>query len=128
MENDLTRFVKNDKFASYIGIKLVKVEPGYALAQLEITENLLNGVGIVHGGATFALADFAFAAASNSSGIITVGINASIAYFKPPKGKIITAEAREISSTKKVCNYSIDVFDENHEIIARMSGTGFRKQ
>ena len=127
MDNEMLKFVKNDRFAKFIGIELIKVEPGYALVQMEITENHLNGLNSVQGGAIFTLADYAFAAASNSKGFATVSVNTNISFLKAPKGKILTAEAKEISSSKSLCTYNIDVFDEDNTIIANLSSTGFIK-
>jgi acyl-CoA thioesterase len=127
MNTGLIKFVKNDRFAAYVGIKLIKVDSGYAIAQMEITDNHLNGVDIVQGGAIFTLADYAFAAASNSKGFVTLGINANISYFKSPQGKLLIAEAKEISSSKNLCNYNVDVFDENNDLIARFIATGYIK-
>jgi len=127
MENEMIQYIKNDRFAEYNGIELIKAEPGYAVTQMEIKDKHLNGVNIVQGGAIFTLADYAFAAASNSKGSVTLGINANISYFKPPKGKILTAEATEISSSRKICTYNVDIYDENRELIAKFTGTGYIK-
>lgn len=127
MSNDIMSYFEKDRFAAFIGIKLVDVKPGYAKAKIEITERHLNAVNIVQGGVIFTLADFAFAAASNSYAQLALGINANISYFKPPKGKILTAEAKEISATKKIANYNVDILDETMEIIARFTGTAYRK-
>ncbi|MDR3200071.1 MAG: PaaI family thioesterase [Spirochaetales bacterium] len=123
------RVVEKDKFAQYTGIQLVKAEPGYALARLEVVqEKHLNGVGFVQGGAIFTLADFAFAAASNEAGNPTLGINATISYIKGPRGKVLTAEAKEVSATNRLCTYEINVCDENGEIAAKMMATGYIKR
>ena len=127
MNEDMLKLVENDRFAKYIGIKIIKVDKGYAVTQMEISENHLNGVGIVQGGAIFTLADYAFAVASNSKGFVTVGINANISYFKSPKGKLLTAEAKEISSSRKLCNYIVDIFDDNNDLIAKFNATGYIK-
>jgi acyl-CoA thioesterase len=94
---------------------------------MEVTENHLNGLNLVQGGAIFTLADFAFAAAANATGNITLSLNASISFFKPPQGKIITAKATIISSSAKLCNYNVDIFDEDKELIATMVSNGFIK-
>ena len=47
MDMDMIKFVKNDKFAHFIGLKLVTVEPGYAVVQMEVQPHHLNGVGLV---------------------------------------------------------------------------------
>jgi acyl-CoA thioesterase len=120
MIND-TSFLKNDRFAALAGIELVKVEPGYALAKMNIEEKHLNGVNIVQGGATFTLADFAFAAASNAHGQVALGINASINYFQAPQGKVLFAEATELHASRRLANYNVDIYDENKELIARFT-------
>lgn len=127
MNTEMVKFVEKDRFAAYVGIKLIKVDSGYAVAQMEITDNHLNGVNLVQGGAIFTLADFAFAAASNSKGFVTLGINANISYFKSPEGKLLTAEATEVSSQKRLCGYNVDVFDENNDLVARFHATGYIK-
>ncbi len=127
MDNDMIQFIKKDRFAELVGSRIVKVEPGYAVVEMEVMEKHLNGVNMVQGGAIFALADYAFAAACNSGGSLTVGVNVNISYFKSPKGKMLTAVAKEISSSRKICGVNIDVFDENDDLIARAHGTGYRK-
>jgi len=127
MKSDKTKFVKNDQFAAYLGIEIVEVDDDYAVVKMKITDDHLNGVNTVQGGVIFTLADFAFAVASNAKGLVTVGINANISYFKPPNGKLLMAEAKKISSSKKLCNYSVDIFDENKNLIARFNATGYIK-
>jgi len=122
-----TSIVEKDRFARFIGIKLIKAEDGYAEARMDVAENHLNGVGTVQGGAIFTLADFTFAAASNSEGFMTLAINVTISFIKPPKGKILYAAAQKIAAGRKICNYNIDVLDENKEIIARVLATGYMK-
>jgi acyl-CoA thioesterase len=126
VEQNALKYLENDRFAALAGIKLVRAEPGFAVARMEITENHLNGVNRVQGGAIFTLADFAFAAASNSGGIVTLGINVNISYFKSPKGKVITAEAKEISSGRKICGFNVDIFDEDKVLVARVSALGYK--
>lgn len=120
--------MENDRFAKYTGVELVEARPGYALARLEISEKHLNGVDFVQGGALFTLADFAFAAASNAAGFSTVGISCSIAFIKTPRGKTITAEAREVSTQNRVCQYLINIYDEDKTLSAQMMGTGYIKR
>ncbi|PYG87549.1 acyl-CoA thioesterase [Ruminiclostridium sufflavum DSM 19573] len=126
MEKDIIVFFEKDRFAHYVGIELIKVEPGFAVTQLKLSDRHLNGLGIVQGGAIYTLADFAFAAATNSGGLATVGINCSITYFSSPKGSIITAQAKETSSEKRICGCDVEVLDEDGKLIAKFSGTGYR--
>ena len=128
MSNDIMSYFEKDRFAAFVGIKLVEVKPGYAKASLEITDKHLNAVNMVQGGVIFTLADFAFEAASNSYGEVSVGINANISYFRSPKGKTLIAEAKEISASNKIASYNVDILNENKEIIAKFTGMVYRKK
>jgi acyl-CoA thioesterase len=127
MEDELIKNIKNDMFAKYVGIKLIEVREGHAVAELVLNENHMNGVDRIQGGAIFTLADFAFAAASNSNGYATVGINVNISYYKTPVGKTIRAVAKEISSQKRICGCIVDVLDEDGSLVACFNGLGYRK-
>ena len=119
--------VDQDHFAKYIGIRLLEVSKGRATAELSIEGHHLNGLGLVHGGAIFTLADLVFAAASNSYGIDALAINANISYFKATRGGKLFAEAKEVSLTRKLATYSIDVTDETGDKVAIFQGTAYRK-
>ena len=127
MDEDLIKRVSNDRFARLVGVRLLDVRPGYAVTEMEVTDNHLNGVDRVQGGAIFTLADYAFAAASNSEGIPTLGININITYFKSPSGKKIRAVASEISVQNRIGGYKVDIFDDDGTLIACFSGLGYRK-
>ncbi|MDQ1331332.1 MAG: acyl-CoA thioesterase, partial [Thermodesulfobacteriota bacterium] len=75
MKNLLDFFRENDRFAGHSGIELLELSEGRAKAVMEIKRHHLNAVNSVHGGAIFTLADFVFAAASNSRGTVDVAIN-----------------------------------------------------
>ena len=128
MNEILMKNVENDRFAKLVGLKAIKVSEGYALTELVLNDNHYNGVDIIQGGVIFTLADYAFAIASNSRGFETVGINVNISYYKTAKGKVLRAEAKEISSQKKICGYSVDIFDEDGSIIAHFVGLGYTKR
>ena len=116
-----------DIFAQSIGITLDEIGDGKAVTSVLITKNHFNGVGTVQGGLIFTLADYAFAAAANSRGKVTVGIKCDIVFIKPVKEGKLTAIAEEVSCTNKISNYEVKVFNDAKEIIAKFSGTGFRK-
>lgn len=126
MEN-VKALLSNDRFARHNGIELTAVSPGAATAVMTIRNEHLNGVGSVHGGAIFSLADFVFAAASNSHGIIAVGINATISYVKAAMNGTLTAEAREVSINPKLATYDVRVTDDSGDLVASFQGMVYRK-
>ena len=125
---DMISFFQKDKFARYNGIELLEAADGHARTRMAITENHLNGLGIVHGGAIFTLADFTFAAASNSRGNIAVAINVSISYMKSATSGVLYADAKEIAINPKLGTYTIDVTNEAGELIAIFQGMVYRKK
>ncbi len=128
MEEMKQYFMKNDKFAEYVGIELVEVAKGKAKAKMEIKNHHLNSIKTVHGGAVFALADLVFAVASNSHGTIAMGINVSISYLKAVKEGVIFAEAKEVSINPKLATYNVQVTDGSDDLVAVFQGMVYRKK
>jgi acyl-CoA thioesterase len=123
--NTFQEYLSRDRFSKANNIELVECRPGYAKTKVTITDSHLNGADVVHGGLLFTLADYAFAAAVNSYGIITLSINASISYFEKRSSGILTAEAKEISRSRKLCVCDINITDESNNLIANFKGTAY---
>jgi acyl-CoA thioesterase len=123
----IKRFFKKDKFAERANIKLLSVSPGQARAKMTLHPHHLNGYGTVQGGAIFTLADFAFAAASNSHGNVAVAINVSITFMKAGTTGTLWADAREVSKNFKLGSYTVEVKDDQGELIAVFQGLAYRK-
>lgn len=123
----IERYLKNDHFAAGAGIELVSVSPGQARAKMTLGPGHLNGLGTVMGGAVFTLADFAFAAASNSHGTVAVAINVSITYMKAATAGTLWAEAREVSRSFKLGSYTVEVRDDPGDLVALFQGLAYRK-
>ena len=123
----IKRFFKKDKFAERANIKLLSVAPGRARAKMTLHPHHLNGYGTVQGGAIFTLADFAFAAASNSHGNVAVAINVSITFMKAGTTGTLWADAREVSKNFKLGSYTVEVKDDQGELVALFQGLAYRK-
>ncbi len=120
---------KRDRFAASNGMLVTEVREGYAKSTMKIEERHLNGVNIVQGGALFTLADLAFAAAVNFRGQVAVALSVTISFFKPAfVGDILTAEAVEVSLTRKTGHYTVSILNSNNILIAQFQGTAFRKE
>lgn len=128
MEEIKRFFTNNDQFARYCGIELLEVAKGYARVKMEVKDYHLNGVKTVHGGAMFTLADFAFAVASNSHGRIAMGINTTMTYTKAVTGGVLFAEAREVSLNHKLGTYTVNITNEENDLLAVFQGTVYRKK
>ena len=121
-------FAQRDRFARHLGIELLEMNNGRAVATMPVRQEHTNGLGMVHGGALFSLADLAFAAASNSKGQVAVAINATISYIQAPQTDSLTAVAEEISSGRKLSTYSVTVSDGADQVCAVFQGTAYLKR
>ncbi len=127
MEN-IRRSLAKDQFAKHCGIELVSVAPGQARAKMTLSPQHWNAINIAQGGALFTLADFAFAAASNSHGTVAVAINVSISYLKAVSTGTVWAEAREISKNFKLGSYTVEIKDDSGDLVALFQGMVYRKK
>lgn len=116
---------REDKFCRFCGIELTTVGDGYAEAVLRVSGDLLNGRGVVQGGAVMTLADFAFAGAVNGSGVSGVSLNCTTNFIRPGTGNMLKAVARKVSQGRRTALYSVEVTNDEGKLIAVMSITGF---
>jgi acyl-CoA thioesterase len=116
----------NDAAADLVGIALEEVQPGYARVRLEIAATHLNGLGSVHGGIVFLMADTAFAYACNSRGVQTVAAACHITYSSPAKaGDVLIATAEEKHLKGRNGIYDVTVTNQDAEIVAHFRGNSF---
>jgi acyl-CoA thioesterase len=113
--------VAHGSFFAHLGMDIVEMRPGYALARLRVREDFLNSYGSCHGGVIFSLADSVFGFASNSHNQIAVGANCDIAYLAPALlGDELTAEANEIYREGRTALYDVTVTDQRGNKVALM--------
>ena len=85
-----------DVASKALGISLGQLGPGYARTSMGITESMVNGYGITHGGYVFLVADTTFALACNSYADAAVAARADIRFLRPTReGDLLVAEAVE---------------------------------
>jgi acyl-CoA thioesterase len=119
--------LSRDAASQALGIVLDAARPGWARATLRITESMVNGHAIAHGGVTFTLADSAFAFACNSRNEPNVALQASISYVNAVRlGDVLVAEAHERSSKGRTGIYDITVSREDGELVALFRGVCYR--
>ncbi len=119
---------ERDELARHLGIQLLEVGPGFSRTQLRLGPHLVNGHGMPHGAAIFALADFAFAAACNSSGQTAVALSMDIHFLTAARADaILTAEAVEVRRGGRTALCRMTVSDDQGNLIAELHGMAYRK-
>ncbi|MCQ2073990.1 MAG: PaaI family thioesterase [Bacteroidaceae bacterium] len=118
----------NDRFAANNGMKLIEVKQGSAVAEMTVEERHLNGAGICQGGALFTFADLAIAAAMNSRGNVTVGLENAMTFHHPARqGEHLTAKASVSCDHGKIPFCRVEIFNDNNELLASGTSLGYRK-
>ncbi|HEY9226033.1 MAG TPA: hotdog fold thioesterase [Gemmatimonadaceae bacterium] len=126
-ERVVREMLSRDAFSRRMGMHVVSVAPRSATVRMAVSHELLNGFGVCHGGATFALADSALAFASNTHGQVTVSIENSMTYPKTiVEGDVLTAIAEEESATARLAFYRVTVRRAEGEIVALFRGTVYK--
>jgi acyl-CoA thioesterase len=107
-----------DRFVRHLGIHCTDAGAGRASVTLTVGRDHLNFNGTCHGGVTFALADTAFGLASNSHGLVAAGIDVAA-----QAGDTLTATAVEVSRTRKIAVYRVDITRSDGTLLASFTGT-----
>lgn len=123
--DEVRKMFENDRFATENGMIIDEIGDHYAKCSFEISKKHRNAYGGLMGGATFTLADFAFAVASNWQGQSTVSLTTNINFLGKPKGGSLIAEAKMVKDGRTTCYYRVDLTDELGTSVAAAVVTGF---
>lgn len=111
-----------DRASNALGIELLHIGEGVAVARMVVTAAMVNGHGTAHGGYLFLLADTAFACACNTHGAATVAAAADIDFVAPAhEGDALLATARERARYGRSGIYDVRVL-RGDELIAEFRG------
>ncbi len=112
----------NDAASAALGIRALELGEGTARLAMTVTDLMVNGHGIGHGGYVFLLADTAFACACNRHGSVTVAAQAEIDFIAPVyAGDELVAEAVERARFGRSGIYDITV-RRGDEVVAEFRG------
>ncbi|WP_326838217.1 hydroxyphenylacetyl-CoA thioesterase PaaI [Amycolatopsis rhabdoformis] len=115
-----------DEASKGLGIELVEAADGRAVATMKVTESMVNGHDIAHGGYLFLLADTAFALACNTHGPVTVAAGAEISFVAAGRlGDHLTATATERTRYGRNGIYDVTVHRDTPagpEVVAEFRG------
>ena len=126
--SDLVIELKNketaEPIASFLGMKLIELTPGYARVSMRIIPEYMNFNGMIFGGIIMALADQAFAYATNS--IVSPSIASQFNIYLisgAVVGDELTAECRVLKSGRRIGVSEMTVTNQSGKLIAKATGT-----
>lgn len=126
IDENVQRMLAADQAGERLGIVVTQASAGAATAQLVVTEDMANGIGVAQGGFVFALADQAFACAANSVAERVATADASISFVAPARLRDqLKAVATVSYSDQKRVDVDVVVRSESR-VIALFTGTARR--
>lgn len=126
-EKCATTMLANDVALKALGMRIEIPSAGSAEARFSVTENMLNGYGICHGGYLFTLADSAFAYACNAYDEVTLAAAASIEFLRAARlGDELVASAGERHRGGRSGIYDVVITNQDGVEIAIFRGRSHR--
>jgi acyl-CoA thioesterase len=114
----------NEPVASFLKMQLMELSPGYSRVSMTVMPEYQNFNGMTFGGIIMALADQAFAYASNSMAFPSIASQFNLHFISGAKvGDELIAECRVLKSGRRVGISEMTVTDQDGKLIAKATGT-----
>lgn len=112
-------------FGRTLGLRVVDVRQGYARLELAVRPGLKQPAGVLHGGASFGLADTAVAVALRplyGVGAVLLTIEMKINYLEPIVDGTVVAEAFVVRASRRSAYAEVDLWAHD-KLAARATTT-----
>jgi uncharacterized protein (TIGR00369 family) len=114
--------VSKNTLMQTLNIEYIDAGPDYLVATMPVNSSVHQPMGLLHGGATVALAESVGSAASmlfvNSEVSEVRGIEIAANHLKAKRDGIVTATARIVHKGRSIHLWEIRVVDENDHLIS----------
>ena len=115
---------KKEPIASFLKMRLLELSPGYAKVVIKLKPEYQNFNGLIFGGIVMAVADQAFAYASNSLVHPSIASQFNIHFIAGAEvDDELTAECRVVRSGQRVGISEMVVTNQDSKLIAKATGT-----
>ena len=125
---------KSAPYPSLVGMEVVEQTPGRIVCRVPVRDAIMNGVGIVHGGAIGSVIDHVLSVVVYP--LVEVGrwvatLELKTSYLAPVREGDIVAEATVLSLRKRLGTVRVDVHNvsgENRVLVATALGTVYVRE
>jgi len=115
---------ETEPIASFLKMRMLELSPGYAKVAIKLVPEYQNFNGLIFGGIIMAVADQAFAYASNSLAYPSIASQFNIHFIASAAvNDELTAECRVIRSGRRVGVSEMVVTNQDGKLIAKATGT-----
>ncbi|MCH9704725.1 MAG: hydroxyphenylacetyl-CoA thioesterase PaaI [Proteobacteria bacterium] len=122
----IDKMLASDQCSTWLGIRLLEAGVGRAKMSLVITDNMVNGHDLCHGGIIFTLADTTFACTCNGHNQVTVAQGCNIEFLRPALlADTLTADGCEIKRGKTTGICDIKITNQKQQLVALFRGKSY---
>ncbi len=110
----------------FLGMDIEDGEPGHAVARVEVSPDLLNPNGVVHGGVLFTMVDTAMGKATLSvldEGQLCASVEVQLRFLRPVAGGQLEAAAQVVKPGRKIVHLEARIHDGAGTLVATGTGT-----
>jgi 1,4-dihydroxy-2-naphthoyl-CoA hydrolase len=120
INTELINGLNKDTLGQFFDIHFTEVGPDFLKATMPVTNKTKQPFGLLHGGASVALAETVGSVASwcvvNRELFMGVGVEINANHIKPVTQGIVTAVCKPIKVGGKIHIWDIRIFDEDNEL------------
>lgn len=129
MEELIRERNEKSRYAKLLGIVTTEIGEGYAKGELKIRQDHINGIGSVHGGGIYSLADTICGSLAASYGEWATTVSSSFNFLRAAlDSTVLYAEASEIRRGKRISVFDVKITDEKERLIATGTFTYFNME
>ncbi|KAA3641934.1 MAG: hotdog fold thioesterase, partial [Armatimonadetes bacterium] len=126
---EITTAFDKDPYARAQGYRLGEITDTTVSVSMVVREDQVNFLGGTHGGVVFSIADCAFSLASNAYPEDAVAVDTHLAITSGTTvGDTLTAVATEMTRSRSLATYRVDVTRDDGRIAGVFTGTVFIKR
>ncbi len=105
-QNLVSKIITPGDYSDWLGAKVVTVNDGVAELTAVVRKDMLNAIGVCHGGVLFSLADTAVALAAHSRGRVSMSIEGAASFIEAVReGELLSVRAEETSLKNRLAFY-----------------------
>ena len=126
-QNLVSKIVTAGDYSDWLGATVTSVNDGIAELTAVVRKDMLNGIGVCHGGVLFSLADTAVALAAHSRGRVSMSIEGSASFVEAVReGEQLTVRAEETSLKNRLAFYRAVILRADRTVVAEFKAVVYR--
>jgi 1,4-dihydroxy-2-naphthoyl-CoA hydrolase len=108
-----------DGISGYLGIRMVDVGPGWATAEMDVRDELVQRFGVLHGGVVAVLADQVLGSAVYPvvpAGTWPATLEFKLNYLAPVRDGVLRATSRVVGMSSRTAVVQVDVTNDDRPV------------